>query len=163
MDIAVRAIIIVGVFLALGVFAIAYFKSTMGKAQRGVLNVPLGRSIVDVVVCDCSCLKPYKFGQTFDAVVMPGAHELVNEFTKQRLSGEGAISYKGSIVGFADASSSSVMALVKLAGTYQKVVVQAVVLSIDHDGKPIVQLKLPNTPWFKRALSEAEKSDGNRG
>ena len=162
MDTAIRAIIILLVFVALGVFAIAYFKSFMGKAQRGTLSVPLGRNAIGVMVCDDSRLKPYKFAQTFDVVVMPGEHALVNRFTEKRQSGEGAISFKGSIMGFADPSSSQVMALTKLAGSYQKVVVQAVVLSVDKDGTPVMQLKLPDTAWFKRALSEAQKQGGKR-
>jgi hypothetical protein len=150
------------VFFALAFCAIAYFKSTLGKPQMGVLKVPLGRDLVSVAVYQSSCLKPYKYDQTFDAVVLPGVHALKDEFDGRRQSGEGAISYKGTILGFADTTDSSVLALVKLAGAYKKVVVQAVILSIDHDGRPIIQLKLPNASWFKRARSEAEKSDGKR-
>lgn len=140
------------VLMAILVVCVATFlRSVMGKPVRGVLHVPQGNNHVDVTAFDCRCLKPYKCGQVFDAEVVPTEHAMTSIYTGEERSGRGAISFKGTPIGFADWNSSYSQVLWTLTSMYTRVVVKAVILGIDADGHPVMRLNLPDPMWFSRA------------
>ena len=115
-----------------------FLRSVMGKPVRGVLHVPQGNNHVDVAAFDCRCLKPYKCGQVFDAEVVPTEHAMTSIYTGEERSGRGAISFKGTPIGFADWDNSYSQVLWTLTSMYTRVVVRAVILGIDADGRKTV-------------------------
>lgn len=133
-----------------------FLRSVMGKPVRGVLHVPQGNNHVDVAAFDCRCLKPYKCGQVFDAEVVPTEHAMTSIYTGEERSGRGAISFKGTPIGFADWDNSYSQVLWTLTSMYTRVVVRAVILGIDADGHPVMRLNLPDPAWFVRAASNGK-------
>ncbi len=138
-DVAKGVFIFIAIFVV-GFLAFSYVKGFMGKPMRRKLKVPLGREVVTVHVVDGACLKPYKFSQAFDAE------------TELEPNGEVGLLYRGKKFGIADPSSDYSKVLAKLVEKNDKVVVQAMVVSMDGDGNPLVQIMLPDAGWFRRAF-----------
>ena len=140
MDNIAKGIFIFIALFVVGFLAISYVKGFLGKPMRRKLKVPLGREIVAVQVVDGACLKPYKFSQAFEAE------------TELEADGEVGLLFRGKLFGIADPSNDYSKVLAKLMGVNDKVVVQAMVLSMDGDGNPLVQIMLPDAGWFRRAI-----------
>ncbi len=152
-SIAIRVVFGVVAIAVLGIIAFRYVKSVMGYTVRGVMRAPQGKNAVDIFVCDNEVLKPYKFSQVFEVSAVPGTQPAIDRIAGNERRGGGAIAYKGTTFGFADTSSRSVEALMKLAGTHEKVFASAVMYGVDNDGRPIVKLLLPDEMWFVKALT----------
>ena len=148
----VKVIIAVAIITVLVIAAILYIRGVLGRPTRGVLHVPQGRNIVPVIVCQDAHLRPFKYDQTFDAVVVAGDTYIQNAYTGRRQTGECAIAFKNKPIGFVDSTDSFVLVLSKLANTYKKVTVKAVIISMNSNGQAVLELKLPDEKWFLRAL-----------
>lgn len=142
-DIA-KAVLIVVVIIALGLMAVSYIKTIMGKSVRHKLMVPLGRETVEVLVRDGALLKPYKFSQVFDAQAVMGP------------TGEVGLLFKGKEFGIADPTNGHCWDLIRVLKHDETatVIVQAMVYGINAEGDPLVRLMLPRASWFKRALKD---------
>ena len=138
--------IVIALVVAVGALFVAYFKGFMGKPVRGVLRVPQGRNRVPVVVQDDAVLRPFRFGQAFEAKATSQGQAL-------------AISLGGATIGYADEASAYVRVLLGLAERHKGLVVSTVVTSLDENRRPVVNLLLPNDKWFARAM-KAGKDDG---
>lgn len=135
-----KGVFICAALVVLTLVIISYVKGFMGKPTRNTLRVPLGKIIVPVLVSDVSRLKPYKFSQAFDAQVVLEPGDSI------------ALLYRGKKFGVSDPENDYTKVLVKLMQRTDKVVVQAMVYSLDADKNPLVKLMLPDATWFKRAL-----------
>lgn len=138
-----RIAFVVAVVVGVIVLAISFLKSIIGKASRGVLHVPQGKDRLDVSVRDDVGLRSFRYGQTFEVHFVPSEAE----------GGIATISYKNKPVGLICNTTTHSLALLKLAEKHPKVMVQAVVAGLDSNGRPLMQVMLPNDAWFKRALS----------
>ena len=68
------------------------------------------------------------------------------------------LSFRNKPFGLADQASSYTQTLSQLAELNQKVIVQAVITSLDAQGRPVIELRLPNPKWFVRALKASTKA-----
>ncbi len=152
--------IVIGIILVL--FIISLVKSYFGKPVRGVLRVPQGKERVEVILCDDTVLRPFKYGQVLDVQVLPGKHTIRNTRKGKRYTGRAALAYKNTPIGFADSSSRYVQALAKLADEHKKTMVGMAVISIDEQGEPIAEVYLPDASWFKRAWKSATEQPRKR-
>lgn len=150
---AARIVLITLVFVGLIVMLASIAKSFMGQAVRGVLHVPQGKEHLEVCMCDDAHLRPFRYGQTFETLFVPGDAALTSSYTGRVEHGIAMISYKGEPVGLICESNTHSLALLRLAEKHPKVMVQTVVASLESDGKPLVRVMLPDDKWFKRALS----------
>ena len=142
--------------VAIAVLAIATTRYVSGwrcKPVRGTLRVPQGKARVKLTVCDDRPLRPFKYGQVFDATFLAGEQGATCVSTGERRTGIGAIAYRGTTLGFADASSARVQVLAELARRNHKVVVPVVVSGLDVEGNPVIELLLPGAAWFQRAVA----------
>lgn len=124
-----------------------FLRNVMGKPVRGVLHVPQGKTRVGIGVLNDKPLRPFKYGQVFEVTVL----------AETEACAMGTLEYRGTPVGVADASSSYVQALDKLARENRRVLVSAVIATIDGEGRPVIELELPSTSWFKRALGQRNR------
>ncbi len=152
MSMEVKAIVLVVFTIAVGAFIFSYIKNYMGKAVRGVLHIPQGKNQLEVDVFNDESLKPYKFAQVFEVQVLADEQTMSDERTGETHTGTGALSYKNKPFGFTDASSNYTKALAILAHKHKKVFARAVITSTNSEGRPIVQLELPDEYWFAKAL-----------
>lgn len=152
MSMEVKGIVFGVLLVALAVVVIMFIRNVMGKSTRGVLHVPQGKTIVPVVVCQQNSLKSIKYSQVFDVDLIAEPTTITNEYTGEELSGTCAIEYRNKPVGFMDQSSRYVGVLSKLGQNNRKLVVSAMLLAADEDGRPIMHVRLPDDKWFLRAL-----------
>ena len=154
MSIEVRAILLVVLVTVVVIVAVVAVRSFIGKPTKGTLRVPQGKTFVPIVVCDGSPLRPFKYGQVFDVRVLRGEQTGVplTSATGEEITQKGALSYHGVTIGFSDASSRYTKALSVLADKHDKVIAQAVIVSLDTDNNPVMQLELPKDAWFARAI-----------
>ena len=157
MMLAARVVISVLVIVALVVFLVSYLKSMMGKPFGKTLRVPRGKTSVKVDVFDDRPMRPFRYGQAFDVVLTLPKQTLTSMYTGETRTSAGVISFKGTPVGFMCDTNSFTQTLMKLAEKYPKVIVQAAVMGTDADDRPIMELQLPDTKWFLKALKEREK------
>lgn len=148
-----RFVLIVLVFVGLLVMLASIARSFMGQAVRGVLHVPQGKECLEVCVCNDAHLRPFRYGQTFETLFVPGDAALTSTYTGREEHGIATISHKGIPVGLICESNTYSLALLRLAEKHPKVMVQVVVASLKSDGKPLIRVMLPDDKWFKRALS----------
>lgn len=154
---AARVVISVLVIVALVVFVVSYLKSVMGKPFGKTLRVPRGKTGAKVDVFDDRPMRPFRYGQAFDVVLTLPEQTLTSIYTGEARTGSGAVSFKGTPVGFMSDTDSFTHTLMKLAEKYPKIVVQAAVMGMDADERPIIELQLPDTKWFLKALEEGAK------
>lgn len=153
-----RALFIVLVIVLVAGFMTGYLKSVFGKPVRGIMRVPQGKNRMPIDVFDDSPLRPYKYGQVFEATFEPDELTLTNAETGEKRTSTGAILFRGRPLGFADGANAFTAALMHLSEKYQKVTVSAVISTLDPEGRPVIELVLPNAKWFSRALSDKHRS-----
>ena len=154
----VRALAIVLVFILIGAFITGYLKSVFAKPVRGTLHVPQGKNRVPIDVFDDSPLRPFKYGQVFDTTFDPTKRTLKNAETGEVRTSTGAILFHGKPLGFVDTSRGFTLALQQLSEKHQQLIVPAVVSKLSAHGRPTIELVLPDTKWFSRALSERRRT-----
>jgi hypothetical protein len=150
----IRVVLGVLVLIVLAIVAGNYVRSYTGNPVRGVLRVPQGKERVPVVACDGGPLKPYKYNQVFEVAVAAGNTTIVDAYTGAQTSGVGALEFKGEPIGFVDGSEKFDRALDRLASKHKRVTAQAVLVGLESDGRPIMQLLLPSAQWFAKALTK---------
>ena len=151
-----RIVFIVLVCVGLFVLSVSFIKSARGKSIKGVLHVPQGKGHLAVRVCDDTHLRPFKYGQTFEALFVPGDATLTSSYTGDVERGIATISLKDKPIGLICDSNTHSLALLRLAEMHATVMVQVVVMGLESDGKPLIWVLLPDDKWFKRALTSKE-------
>ena len=127
-------------------------KSVLGKPVRGILHVPHGKNRIAVDVFDNGCLRPFKYGQVFEASFDSNERTMTSSDTGEVRTSVAALLYRGKPFGFVDAANSYTKVLMQLAAKYPQLVVPAVVSTLDAEGRPVIDILLPDAKWFHRAL-----------
>ena len=150
-----RVLLAVALIGIVAFFGFGILQSWLGKPLRGTLSIPQGKNRLDITLCDDQPLRPFKYDQVFDVIVLPGTHTAPSAPPSGAPSEYGALAYKGTLIGFADDANSYGRYLTELADTYPTVKASAVVIGLDPQGKPLMQLNLPGAKWFVKALMHA--------
>lgn len=150
------------VVAALVAFIMVYVPNWLGKPVRGTLRVPQGKNRVKVSMFDDAPLRPFKYGQVFEASFSPVEQELTSIYSGETQTGVGTLYFRGKPFGFADQDDQYTEVLAKLAEISDKIIVQTVVTSLDNDNRPVVELCLPNPTWFAHAFKAYSMDRRNR-